>query len=84
MSFVTIPAGLLRALLRPYTLLTLAGSAIRCLFFAAIGWALGRSYHHLHSNFRFVDYAVLAVAPIVLGWLGWRLWRRRVSLTEPS
>ncbi len=84
MSFVAIPAGLLRAPLRPYTLLTLAGSAIRCLFFAAIGWALGRSDQHFHSNFRFADSVVVALALIVLGWLGWRLWRRRVSLTEPS
>ncbi len=83
-SFVSIPAGLLRAPLRPYALLTLAGSALWCLFFAAIGWALGRSYRHFHSNFRFADYAVAAVALFVLGWLGWRLWRRRAGLTEAS
>ena len=62
-SFISIPAGTLESPLGPYTLLTLAGSAIWCFGFAAVGWALGSSYESLHHAFRYVD--VLAVAAVV-------------------
>jgi membrane protein DedA with SNARE-associated domain len=61
-----------------------AGSPSATATLSAIGWALGSSYKHFHSNFRSADYAVAAVALFVLGRRGRRLWRRRVSLTEPS
>lgn len=59
-SFISIPAGTLESPLVPYTLLTLAGSAIWCFGFAAVGWALGSSYEQVHHAFRYVD--ILAVA----------------------
>ena len=62
-SFISIPAGALGSPLGPYTLLTLAGSAIWCFGFAAAGWALGSSYESVHHAFRYVD--VLAVAAVV-------------------
>jgi membrane protein DedA with SNARE-associated domain len=62
-SFISIPAGALESPLGPYTALTLAGSAIWCFGFAAVGWALGSSYESLHHAFRYVD--VLAVAGAV-------------------
>ena len=62
-SFISIPAGTLESPLGPYTLLTLAGSAIWCFGFAAAGWALGSSYESVHHAFRDVD--VLAVAAVV-------------------
>jgi len=40
-SFISVPAGALESPLGPYTVLTLAGSAIWCFGFAAAGWALG-------------------------------------------
>lgn len=62
-SFISIPAGTLESPLGPYTLLTLAGSAIWCFGFAGVGWALGSSYGQVHRAFRYVD--VLAVAGAV-------------------
>ena len=62
-SFISIPAGALSSPLGPYTLLTLAGSAIWCFGFAAAGWALGSSYETVHHAFRYVD--VLAVVAVV-------------------
>ena len=62
-SFISIPAGTLESPLVPYTLLTLAGSAIWCFGFAAAGWALGSSYEQVHHAFRYVD--ILAVAGAV-------------------
>ena len=62
-SFISIPAGVLESPLVPYTLLTLAGSAIWCFGFAGAGWALGSSYEQVHHAFRYVD--ILAVAGAV-------------------
>jgi membrane protein DedA with SNARE-associated domain len=74
-SFISIPAGTLESPLGPYTLLTLAGSAIWCFGFAAVGWALGSSYEQVHSAFRYVD--VLAVAAVVAALAAVLVHRRR-------
>jgi membrane protein DedA with SNARE-associated domain len=66
-SFISIPAGVLGSPLAPYTVLTLAGSAIWCFGFAAAGWALGDGYERLHHTTRFADYVVVLA---VLGGLG--------------
>jgi membrane protein DedA with SNARE-associated domain len=63
-SFISVPAGALESPLGPYTVLTLAGSAIWCFGFAAAGWALGSSYDTVHRAFRYVD--ILVVAAVVV------------------
>ena len=73
-SFISIPAGVFRSPLGRYTLLTLAGSAIWSFGFAGAGWGVGTGYRHVHEDFRFVDYAVVAVVLLVAAWL---LLRRR-------
>jgi len=80
-SFISIPAGVLGSSLGPYTLLTLAGSAIWCFGFAAAGWALGDGYEHLHDSTRFADYAVVLA---VLGVLTLMLARRRPGARSTS
>ena len=67
-SFVSIPAGVFRWPLAPYTALTALGSAIWCFALAGVGWGLGKSYERFHHDFRFVDYAivVLAIAAVAL------------------
>ena len=80
-SFISIPAGVFRMRLAPYTVLTLVGSAIWCFALAGAGWAVGKSWERFHSDFRFVDYAIgLAIvgfaAWIVLRWRSARLARR--------
>jgi membrane protein DedA with SNARE-associated domain len=74
-SFISIPAGTLESPLGPYTLLTLAGSAIWCFGFAAAGWALGSSYEQVHRAFRYVD--ILAVAGTVAAIAALLVLRRR-------
>jgi membrane protein DedA with SNARE-associated domain len=66
-SFISIPAGVLESPIGPYTLLTLAGSAIWCFAFAGAGWALGSSYESVHHAFRYVDVVAVvgAVAALV-------------------
>jgi membrane protein DedA with SNARE-associated domain len=65
-SFISIPAGTLESPLGPYTVLTLAGSAIWCFAFAGVGWALGSSYEQVHHAFRYVDYLAVAGAVAAL------------------
>ena len=43
-SFVSIPAGVMELPFVRYTLLTLAGSAIWCFFFAGAGYAVGENW----------------------------------------
>jgi membrane protein DedA with SNARE-associated domain len=76
-SFISIPAGVFRAPLARYTVLTSAGSTAWCLAFAGIGWGAGASWESFHERFRYVDYAVLALVVAAVVWVAWKLHRRR-------
>ena len=80
-SFVSIPAGVFRAALAPYTLLTFVGSTLWCLGFAAAGYALGTRWEEFHDGFKVVDYAVLAALIGVASWIAWRRLGRRAGDT---
>ena len=58
-----------------YGSLTALGSAIWCFALAGVGWGLGASYHRFHSDFSYVEYAV--VAGIVAFAAYWVVRRRR-------
>jgi membrane protein DedA with SNARE-associated domain len=73
-SFISVPAGVLRSPLVPYTLLTLAGSAIWCFAFAGAGYAVHGNWESIHHAFRYADYAVVL---LVLAGAAALLWRRR-------
>ena len=79
-SFVSIPAGVFRVPFVRYTLLTLAGSAIWCFAFAAVGWAVGSSYETFDNSFRYFEIAVLAGLLLCAVYLILR--RRRASKLE--
>ena len=74
-SFVSIPAGVFKMPLVPYTALTLVGSAIWAFAFAGVGYALGSSYERFHHDFRFVEYAVVAGVLALVAYLIYRLTR---------
>jgi membrane protein DedA with SNARE-associated domain len=80
-SFVSIPAGVFRAPLGRYTVLTLVGSAIWCFALAGAGWALGKSYTRFHHDFRYVEYAVV-LALVALGAYAVARWRRSSTLAR--
>ena len=83
-SFVSIPAGVFRAPLGRYTVLTLIGSAIWCFGLAGVGWALGHRWEDFHHAFRYVDYAIVATIAAGIGFLAWKYVRRRAKpTTEP-
>ena len=74
-SFVSIPAGVFEMPLVRYVVLTLIGSAVWAFAFAGAGWGLGTGYEHVHRDFRYVDYAVVALAILALGALAVRFAR---------
>jgi membrane protein DedA with SNARE-associated domain len=84
-SFVSIPAGVLEVPFVRYTLLTLAGSAIWCFFFAGAGYAVGDNWEDFHHAFRYVEYLVAAGIGAIVAWLVVRyVRRRRRRLAEES
>jgi membrane protein DedA with SNARE-associated domain len=66
-SFISYPAGVTGIPLAPYTVLTLAGSAIWCLAFAGAGWALGSHYDRVHHAFTGVEILFVAGAVLLVG-----------------
>jgi membrane protein DedA with SNARE-associated domain len=76
-SFVAIPAGIAELPLRRFVPLAALGIAAFCFALAGVGWAVGRSYGHVHSALRYVDYAVVAGIVVVAAYWGFR--RRRSS-----
>ena len=83
-SFISIPAGVFRAALGPYTALTLVGSALWCFAFAGAGFALGRNWEDFHHAFRYLDYLVGAAIVAAVTWLVVRRVRKRRRLAEET
>ncbi len=76
-SFVAIPAGIVRMELPRLAAAAIAGCLPFCFGLAAGGWALGRSYSHLHHAFRYVEAAVVVAVLVALA--AWLVRRRRSS-----
>jgi membrane protein DedA with SNARE-associated domain len=72
-SFVSIPAGVFRMKLAPYTVLTLIGSAVWAFAIAGAGYGLGSSYERFHHDFRYAEYAVVAGVLALAAYLLYRL-----------
>jgi membrane protein DedA with SNARE-associated domain len=64
--------------------LTLAGSAIWCFAFAGAGYALGTQWEDFHHAFRYVDILVGIALAAGIGWLAWKLVRRRRARRGPA
>lgn len=79
-SFISIPAGVFRMPLGRYIVWTLIGSAVWAFALAGVGYGLGKSYERFHHDFRFVDYAILAVIIALAAYLLVR-WRRSSQRT---
>ena len=71
-SFVSIPAGIFRMPLGPYTALTALGSAIWAFGIAGAGYGLGSSYEKFHHDFRYAEYAIGAGLLLLAAYLIYR------------
>jgi membrane protein DedA with SNARE-associated domain len=74
-SFISVPAGVFRARLVSYTILTLIGSTIWCLVLQSAGFALGTRWEEFQRNFHYVDYGVVAVFVALGALIILRRWR---------
>ncbi len=74
-SFISIPAGVFRARLLSYTVLTLIGSTIWCLALQSVGFALGTRWEKFQHNLHYVDYAVVAIFVVGVTLIILRRWR---------
>jgi membrane protein DedA with SNARE-associated domain len=83
-SFNSIPAGVFRMPFWRYTILTLIGSAIWCFALGGVGYGLGRSYESFHHDFRYVDYAVIALIVGLAAYLVLRYRRSRLAARAPD
>jgi membrane protein DedA with SNARE-associated domain len=72
-TFISFPAGLARMNLKIFSILTLAGSFIWCLFLTYLGFVFGENWTILQVYFRKFDYVILL---LILAAIGWWLWRR--------
>ncbi len=80
-SFISIPAGVFKAPLVRYTVLTLLGSAIWAFSFAGVGYALGASWESFHHAFRYVEVVVALGIVAVAVYLVVR-WRRSITMAR--
>jgi membrane protein DedA with SNARE-associated domain len=72
-SFVSIPAGVFRMRLAPYSLYTIVGSAVWAFALAGVGYGLGSSYKSFDNGFKYVEYAVVAGVLLLAAYLIYRL-----------
>ena len=77
-SFISIPAGLFRAPLGSYTVLTAIGSAAWAFALAGAGWGLGSQWERFDHAFKYVEVAV--VVGIVV-WVTYLVVRKHRSIT---
>jgi len=76
-SFISIPAGVVRMPIVRFTVLTFLGCLPWCFGLAGIGWAVGKSWHRFHEDFRFAEYAVVAMIALAAAYFVWRFWISR-------
>jgi len=80
-SFVAIPAGFGGVRLRRFVPLAALGIAVFCAALAAVGWAVGSSWHAARHDLRYVDYAVVVGVVLLAAALIVR-WRRSTTMTR--
>ena len=83
-SFISVPAGVVRMPLLPFVIYTAGGSLIWNSVLIGLGIAAG---DFIQNNLQYLDYVVVAVAVLAVGWMVYRrvtdLYRRRHP-TDPA
>jgi membrane protein DedA with SNARE-associated domain len=76
-AFVSLPAGVARMPIVRFSVLTLLGALPWVLALALAGHALGSEWENVRKGFEYVDYVIVALVVLGLGWLLLRRQRRR-------
>ncbi len=80
-TFISLPAGVARMPFARFTLLTLAGCVPWVFGLAVAGEAVGSNWTNVRKGFEYVDYAIVAL--VVIG-LGYAVVRRRRARGKPA
>jgi membrane protein DedA with SNARE-associated domain len=83
-TFISLPAGVAKMPLARFSVLTLAGCVPWVLGLALAGEAVGSEWKSVRKGFDYVDYAVVAVAVILLAYAVIRRRRRRADTGDPA
>jgi membrane protein DedA with SNARE-associated domain len=83
-SFVSIPAGIMEVPFWRYTVLTTIGTLVWCFGLAGVGVGVGESWERFHDDWRYVDYAIVAMivagaAYFLVRWMRHRARRRALE-----
>ena len=76
-AFVSLPAGVAKMPLLRFTVLTIIGSIPWVLALALAGHALGSEWTSVRKGFEYVDYAIVALVVVGIGY--WIVRRRRAG-----
>jgi uncharacterized membrane protein YdjX (TVP38/TMEM64 family) len=83
LSVISTAAGLLRLLVKQFTLWTFYGAVPRCLFLGYLGWGLGETYQSFAKGLDKVEGIVSAILILaifaVIIWLRARVQRRMLG-----
>jgi membrane protein DedA with SNARE-associated domain len=82
-AFVSLPAGVARMPIARFTVLTLIGSLPWVLGLALVGHAVGGDWTSVRKGFEYVDYVLLALIVLGIGYLIVRRRRAPVTPVEP-
>ena len=83
-TFISLPAGVAKMPFVRFSLLTIAGCVPWVLGLALAGEAVGSEWESVRKAFDYVDYAVVALAVILLAYAVIRRRRRRTDTGDPA
>jgi membrane protein DedA with SNARE-associated domain len=74
-SFISVPAGMAEMKRAPFAILTTIGSAVWVALLAGLGYAAGKNWKHVSSDFHAAEYPIIAVVVLGLAYAIWHRWR---------
>jgi len=78
-TFISVPAGLAKAPIIPFTVGAFVGSFIWSYFLAWLGLKLGENWKHLETYFRKMDIVIVGVGAVLVGYWIYRHIKNRVK-----
>lgn len=76
-TYISLPAGVAKMPLAPFLIFTFAGSFLWSIFLTWLGVILGDNWHSLSIYFRKFDFAIVAVAALLVGLYLWYKLKKR-------
>ena len=74
-SFISVPAGIAEMNRARFAILTTIGSAVWVALLGGLGYAAGKNWKHVSSDFHAAEYPVIAVVVLGLAYAIWHRWR---------